>query len=408
MNPDQNQILFLTSTNLACNPRCLKEVRLANAMKVRITVVAFNLYNWTDEKEKELNAELGRVKFHYLDAGRKPFFYWLYSSFLERMSRALPGLLRRNAFLAALAVNKRSFLLYRWIKKHDAKYDLIIAHNPPAFYAAAALAKKTGRPFALDLEDYHPGEGNKKVVRDCSGYLMQRFLPEAAYNSCASPLIMKYSLALTAEKDSGKFLVINNTFPAAEFNLPGSVAPAGQRLRIVWFSQFVDYERGLEKVLPALDRFRDRIELTLIGSLREGFFENEIRNREYIICPGPLSQTALHASLATFDLGLALEDRTVDLNRNICLTNKIWSYYLAGLYIVATETEAQRLFLQERPRHGICTSLSGELFGAALADLLSQKEWVRAGQKERQSAASKEGWEHESILLEKKWTEVLR
>jgi len=407
LNPDQKKILFLTSNNLACNPRCLKEVRLANAIEAKVTVVAFNLHNWTDEKEKDLNTELGKVEFHYLDAGRKPFFRWLYSSLLERLSRALPPLLRRNTYLAALALNKRSYLLYQWIKRNHARYDLIIAHNPPAFYAAAALAKRTTTPFALDIEDFHPGEGDNKIVRDCSGYLMRRFLKETAYSSFASPLIKKYSEALTNEAGSDRLLVIDNTFLASEFS-SAPEAPAGEKLQIVWFSQFIDYERGLEKVLPSLDRFRDQVALTLIGSPREGFFDKEIRNREYISCPGPLSQADLHRSLGAFDIGLALEDGTVDLNRNLCLTNKIWSYYLAGLYIVATETEAQRLFLQDRPRHGICTSLSGELFAATIAALLAQKESVCAGRKERQSAASKEGWERESILLEKKWTEVLR
>ena len=407
MKPDQKQILFMTSTNLACNPRCLKEVRLMNAMNAQITVVAFHLHNWTDEKEKDLRKELGAVRFHYLEAGRKPVFAWLYNTLLEKASRLLPALLPHSPFLAALAISKRSSLLYDWTKKNKDRYDLIIAHNPPAFYAAAALAEKSATPFALDIEDFHPGEGNRKVIRDCSGYLMRRFLKRTAYTGYASPLIKKYAVENAYDGDGSGSLVINNTFPASEFVVAGSGGPAGEKLQIVWFSQFIDYGRGLEKVLPSLDRFRDRIELTLIGSIREGFFGKEIGKREYINCPGPLSQLQLHRSLGAFDIGLALEDGTVDLNRNLCLTNKIWSYYLAGLYIVATDTEAQQLFLRERPQHGSCTPLSGEPFGKLIEQVIANRQSIRDGRKERLTAASREGWEHESLLLEKKWAEIL-
>ena len=378
-----------------------------NNMKVQITVVAFHLHNWTDEKEKDLRKELGRVKFHYLEAGRKPLFAWLYSTLLEKASRLVPALLPHTPFLAALAIDKRSYLLYDWIKRNKDGYDLIIAHNPPAFYAAAVLAKKSGTPFALDIEDYHPGEGNNKIVRDCMGYLMRRFLKKVTYASYASPLIKKYAVENEYDGDGNGSLVVNNTFPASEFVPAGSAGPVAGKLQIVWFSQFIDYGRGLEKVLPSLDRFGDRIGLTLFGSIREGFFEKEIKKREYIDCPGALSQLQLHQSLGAFDIGLALEDGTVDLNRNLCLTNKIWSYYLAGLFIVATDTEAQQLFLKERPQHGTCTALSGDVFGKLMEDLIANKQSIRDGRRERLKAASGEGWENESQLLKRKWTEIL-
>lgn len=407
MNPNQKQILFLTSTNLACNPRCLKEVRLMNDTNAQVTVVGFHLNNWTDEKEKDLRKELDRVGFYYLEAGRKPFFAWFQSTFLEKLSRLLQPLLPHSAFLAALAIDKRSYLLYEWIKSSKHRYDLIIAHNPPAFYAAAALAEKSRTPFALDIEDYHPGEGHKKIVRDSSAYLMRRFLKRTAYASYASPLIKKYAVQNVNDGDDRDALVINNTFPASEFISEGSEGPVSEKLQIVWFSQIIDYGRGLEKVLPWLDQFRDRIGLTLIGSMREGFFGREIKNREYIDCRGALAQIQLHQSLGAFDIGLALEDGTVDSNRNLCLTNKIWSYYLAGLYIVASDTKAQQLFLKARPQHGGCTTLSGDSFGKLMGDLIENLQSIRDGRKERLQAASAESWESESLLLKGKWAEIL-
>ncbi len=378
-----------------------------NELNAQVTVVAFQLHNWTDEKEKELRRELHRVEFHYLEAGRSPLLVWLYSTVLEKASRLLRALLPYYPLLASLAIDKRSYRLIKWIKRSKHKYDLVIAHNPPAFHAAAALAKKSGAPFALDIEDYHPGEGNKKIVRDSSLYLMRRYLKQAAYASYASPLIKEYAVANTNDGDDRGSIVINNTFPAAEFVSRGSRQAVGGKLQLVWFSQFVDYGRGLEKVLPCLDHFQDRIGLTVIGSMREGFFDKELRERAYVACPGPLSQIQLHHSLGAFDIGLALEDGTVDLNRNLCLTNKIWSYYLAGLYIVATATEAQQSFLQQRPKHGTCTALSGEILGRLIGELIGNKQSIRDCRQERLETAAEEGWEHECLLLKGKWAEIL-
>ncbi len=63
--------------------------------------------------------------------------------------------------------------------------------------------------------------------------------------------------------------------------------------------------------------------------------------------------------MSDFDIGLAIEDPTADENRNICLTNKIWSYFQAGLYIVATNTLAQQQFMQLFEQHGCICSLTG-------------------------------------------------
>ncbi|MDR3715395.1 MAG: glycosyltransferase [Puia sp.] len=400
-------ILLLTTTNLACNPRCLKEVRLLHSMGVKVTVVAFDLHNWTTEKERELNGELKGVNFHYLESGRRPFIPWLRASVEERIGRLAGPLFPSNAFLSALAVSKRSGPLLRWVRKERNSYDLVIAHNPGAFYAAAHLSHRMGIPFALDIEDYHPGEGNGRAERQCVGYLMRMLMERSAYCSFASPLIMRYSQNLLHTAGKGDFFVVNNSFPLAEFQLPRKEGPAGKKLQLVWFSQFIDYGRGLEKIFPALDRFAGEIELTLFGTARDTFFRNEMRDREYIRYAGSLSQKELHLELGRYDAGLALEDGTVDQNRNLCLTNKIWSYLQAGLYIVATNTDAQQLFLQEHPGHGISTSLSVDVFAERISGLIRDKETIRAGKPDRYEAAARVSWDHDAKVLQERWSKIL-
>jgi glycosyltransferase involved in cell wall biosynthesis len=51
------------------------------------------------------------------------------------------------------------------------------------------------------------------------------------------------------------------------------------------------------------------------------------------------------------DIGLALEIPHV-LNRDICLTNKIFTYLIAGNAIIASETAAQKHFMEKYPQVG--------------------------------------------------------
>ena len=56
-------------------------------------------------------------------------------------------------------------------------------------------------------------------------------------------------------------------------------------------------------------------------------------------------------SMAEYDVGLALE-RPQNRNYNLTVTNKLFSYMLAGLAIAATDTPGQREVLNQAPAAG--------------------------------------------------------
>ncbi len=404
----EKQVVILTSTNLACNPRCLKEVRLLISQNRKVTVVAFNLHNWTDSKEMALNKELKGVEFHYLEATRNQFIPWLFSSFIEKTFRIIAPLFPANTFFQTLALSKRSWLLMSWAKKWRGSAALIIAHNPPAFYPASFLAKKLKVPFALDIEDFHPGEGNNKKEQTSVSLLMKKLIPGSVYTSYASPLIQFRTEVLVGKMDKTKNITINNLFSALEFPEPKGVVPTGDKLRFVWFSQIIDYGRGLEILLPVLDQFQNEIKLTLIGNRREAFYREEIEGRNYVSMIDPLSQSDLNKQLNNFDIGLALENVGADLNRSICLTNKIWAYFQAGLYILATDTEAQISFLDVYKDHGIIMNPGYEGMKGSVKQLIQNIEKIRSDKKMRYLDASAVNWETESRKLESKWEQILQ
>jgi hypothetical protein len=142
-----------------------------------------------------------------------------------------------------------------------------------------------------------------------------------------------------------------------------------------------------------------QVELHLIGNARNSIIRPSIWKTValYLELHGPMPQAELHALLSSFDVGLALENKTQDFNRDICLTNKIWAYFQSGLYILATETQAQRQFLSEKP-------WAGEIMGKdekkkRLSWLIENKEQIRKHSQNRFEKAKSYAWEEEGAIL---------
>jgi hypothetical protein len=298
-----HQILFLTTTNLAANPRLTKELRLAVVNGFQATVVQFELGNWSDAKTTALVKEFPEVHFLNLSATRSPFLPWFVSSLLEKFSRMVPIPLA-NTYLLSMAVNKRTFLLLNKIKKIEQSFSWVIAHNPGAFYAALVAAKQTGALVGIDIEDYHPGETNDALKSSYVLELMQQVLPKAAYCSFAAPLIRARFLQELRHLPTTQ-LIIQNGFEHEEFVAPQ--IPIDAPLKCVWFSQFIDKGRGLETVLPVIDALYPNVEFHLIGHLNPDFHDQYILQNKGIVLHESMNQKELHQLLSTFDVGFALE-----------------------------------------------------------------------------------------------------
>ena len=397
-------ILLITSTNLACNPRCLKELRLLIALQAKVTVLAFNLHNWSTSKEVTLNKEFTAVTFHYLETTKKDFYNWVVSSVIEKMAGLFSKLLPQSVFWASLAVSKRSWLLLQWLKKTNCNPDFIIAHNPPAFYPAYWFANKKNIPFAIDVEDYHPGENLPKSVKNGVTTLMKSLLPKAKYISFASPLIMNESIRLVGPAIKSS-IVVNNFFSEKDFvNIPIEFY---EKLQLIWFSQNIDFNRGLEEMLDVLTDYEDEIALTVIGNPKQLFCDKYLYNKKNIEIINSLPALELIKMMNKFDVGLALEPGK-DLNNDIALSNKILIYFQAGLYILASNTTAQEKFLNNHPSHGIITSLKKHELKKTLDFLIEKKNEIRDTKNERFKNSSAFNWEYESMGLVKQWVTILR
>ncbi len=394
----QKKFLFITTTNLVTNPRLLKELELVTKNGHFATVMLFELGNWSSVLNRKKMDTFTGVDFITLSANKSPFLPWLLGSLLEKYLRFIPYKFLPLLGLS-LAVSKRSFLLLRTLKKVTGKYDWVIAHNPGSFYPALKASKQTQSKLAIDIEDYHPGETNVKYLHDITLHLMSAILPKSEYCSFASPLIMK-EIQENILFQKTKILVILNSFPQHEFITPLKLD--SRALQLVWFSQNIDFGRGLEILIPEIDKLYPLLELHLIGNTNSEFYERVLKGKKGIKLHSTLAQLDIHSFLASCDVGLAI-DMPVNLNRKLALTNKIIAYTQAGLHILATDTPAHLSFLQKMEEFTLVNSDMSNI-NIALKNILSDISSLRNNRLKRYKDGYNYNWELESKKLFQLWS----
>ncbi len=400
--------MFISTVNLSMNPRILKEMRLASSLHYEVSFLGYHLGNWSDELDNQIRKQMPDVKYIYLDATRKKFLPWLRRSLLERVNRVIWKLNKSSLFLSSTASTKRAFSLIHFAKKvKPGDFDLVIGHTLGSLYAVSIISGNITCPFGFDLEDYHPGEhisGNREDEIHRREWLMRKILPEAKYISSSSPIIGRLTKDL-CQLDDRKMISILNFFSASEFKSP--VSQKSPKIRLIWFSQFISPGRGLEMmIISAWDKLKDHFELTIIGG--SGEEPGRTFQGEGIRICSPLPQSELHASLSEYDIGLALELSSRDINKDSALSNKMLAYYQAGLYILATDTAAQKDFIENHPESGkFFSQTKTDSLLTVIEEIRRDITSIRSDALKRFQDAVQHSWELESDKLKAIWAQTL-
>jgi glycosyltransferase involved in cell wall biosynthesis len=232
--------------------------------------------------------------------------------------------------------------------------DLYIAHNAGAIAVAAEAAKATSVQFAFDAEDFHRAEGlsavQRKAVEDIEGY----YLPNASVLYAASPLIAKEYEKLFNRPVAS----VLNVFPKPARG-EAALFTAGEPLKLFWFSQKIGKGRGVEEIIKAIGKAKAiPTELHLLGlhdNSTVTYFKHLIAeeglDEEQVTFYAPVSPDEIFSLARNFHIGMATETGE-PYNRDICLTNKIFTYIQAGLPVIASDTAAQHDLLQRFPGVG--------------------------------------------------------
>jgi hypothetical protein len=274
-------------------------------------------------------------------------------------TRLRHGLARRVPVAWPLSNRLRRYALCRVLPElagaaKRARADLYIAHYTGALVAAADAARANRALFGFDAEDFETGSYPLSAGPTPMDRLVEQFerqyLPRSAYMTAASPGIAeaykaKYGIPLPT--------TILNVFPLAERPPKLRAMPPAAPLRLYWFSQTIGLGRGLEDVLRAMGQLKGcNIELHVRGRRAPGhdtmLFELAVsagvRPQQVVVHDlGVSDQMARMA--AECDVGLALE-QPISQNRQVCLTNKIFTYLLAGNAVIATATRGQQLIME--------------------------------------------------------------
>ena len=397
MSAEKN-ILFLTTHNLATNPRLVKEIRLATDNGFRVEVICFSFDNWSKDLNEQLITSFSEVRFIVIQAGRKPFLPWFKSVAGERCFRFFSRFFRLSELLLARAVSRRNILIIEALEKVN-RPDWVIGHNPGALYATAYAAKKFNCRSGFDVEDYHPGEGHDLSLQRLSLELMKKCLPSLTYLTFASDSIRQACMDAIPSLKTKLGRVVNNAFPQAEFRSPDSLTEPV--LRLVWFSQHISYGRGLEQLIPVIDSNHEKLNLTLYGNA-DSAFQSAFQKYKGVDWKGPMDQKSLHMMLSNFDAGLAIEPGK-DFNNELALSNKMLAYLQAGLYIVATDTIEQKRFLSDYPSHGIVIKKDFSDLEKVLLNLYGDISNVRRLATQRHENADAISWDVVSKVTAAIW-----
>lgn len=284
------------------------------------------------------------------------------------------------------------------------KADWYIGHNLGALSIVVQAAKSNGAKAGFDFEDYHRGECKPNEKNDLKRtiFLENKYVEQLYYYSTASELITNIT-----KKNHPDFIgpVINllNCFPLIQQPIFINKLSTDTTLQLFWFSQTIGINRGLETLAKALKLLNDPyVHLTLAGACKKDisiYLQNTLGELySNIHFAGIIEPDQLPTFSAKFDVGMAMEI-PIPLNRDICLTNKVLTYLLAGNAIIFSETSMQASF-NELYKVGEIFSFNNEF---SLASKIKEYKNIQKLNTQRyynyQLAARQLNWETESKKL---------
>ncbi|RZL39492.1 MAG: hypothetical protein EOO96_00500 [Pedobacter sp.] len=337
------KILLISPFPPAQNPRLLKEYECLKANQFDVKVLYAERDRWAAAFKPIANTD-----FILVGGAYGSFFYYL--------TRVIHKLLR-HVLPLAYGYDKASWLLY--FKALSLRADLYIGHNLATLPIVVKLSKKTKSKCGFDAEDFHRNEvtdDQSKAEFIIPKRLEDEYIEQTDFVTAASPLICRAYQSIYPKLNP---VNINNVLSIEHVKTPIEKPGQASDLKLFWFSQTIGRDRGLEVVIKAMGLLNTtEITLTLLGSItpeNKTYFdqltcENGLLPNQLII-HAPVSPEKIFELACQHDVGLALELDS-PYNRDICLTNKIFTYVTAGLAIIASETTAQKAFLLEHPQIG--------------------------------------------------------
>ena len=394
------KIVIISSGQPSANPRAVKEAILLSEKNFNVTFIYCPLSLWADAFDKKLFEKHSTIKWiqagYHSQANKAGYLY-------ARLRNKTWGYIARFVHDNA-NINIKAFVLFsqellKEALKHRA--DLYIGHNLGSIAAVSKASKKYNAKAGFDAEDFHRGE---VIVSDKKSFqiaaIENKYFPLMDYCTVASPMIgEEYKEFFPGQT----FLVINNVF--AKSNLKKEIVFKPKKtLDLFWFSQFIGEKRGIENIIDALNHCKNLdINLHLLGNINERYkakLLERIHERETLFFLPPSELDKIFIIASEFDIGLASETAFSD-NNNYALSNKIFTYLIAGNCILFSSTDAQKNFLKQYPNIGILYEIgNSKQLSNIIRELYSDRTLLNKMKKNALKVAKEKlNWEFESEIF---------
>jgi glycosyltransferase involved in cell wall biosynthesis len=341
------RICLVTAGHLATCPRILKAADTLHEAGYSVRVVSANYIAWAREADQHIRrSRTWSWSVVDYEKYRAPLLYWKTALRFHgtRAATGAMGVSRTRFSFAARASSRAYSELLREALREPA--DFFYGGTSGAIPVVFAAAQKLGVPFAIDLEDFHSAEQDDSAEARLSHALIARIekatLGRAAFLTAASAAISE----AYRSKYSVPSRVINNTFPLPKAEPAFPAAPPGT-LKLYWFSQTIGRNRGLEEVIEAIGLSAVEAELHLRGRSVSDFEESlrtlgsKVAPRLRLTFHPPAAPDEMVQCTSEYEVGLSTEPGFSQNNR-LALSNKAFTYILAGLAVIFTDTPGQR------------------------------------------------------------------
>jgi glycosyltransferase involved in cell wall biosynthesis len=402
------RICIVSNAAVSQNPRVVKEADALCAEGCDVTVVFAQDASWTVENDRRIVA---RARWRGIAIAAWPEGMGQRMKVFRLRARvALFRVLAKISTAAPIAELAYSRYLREQIRAATAvQADLYIGHNPASLPVVALAARYTGAKYGFDFEDFYAGEllaGQRpSPLERLRTVLEARHLQGASYYTAAS-----WGIAEEARKAHGirTPATVLNVFPWRDRALLPESTSAGLHgpLSLYWFSQIVGLDRGLQDAICALGRVRSPVVLHIRGRAAPAVtaellsLAGEVGSNSKIIFHEPVAAEDVLVSCLEHDIGLCLEvPRSV--NRDVCITNKIFVYMLAGLTVIASRTRGQKEVLAATPDAGFLYEPGDVDALAAIIERLAYDRALLASTRRAalEAARTRWNWELESRAL---------
>jgi glycosyltransferase involved in cell wall biosynthesis len=343
------RVCLITTGQPTTNPRLVKEADALVEAGYDVHVIASFWASWAEKLDQELLQTRGwtcsyaggsptnRRDLYFLTRGRH--------GLSNRLKKLLPQ-------LSVLQTWSMSRVLPELVEQAERRpADLYIGHNLGALPAALAASQKHAARLGFDLEDFYSDHLAQNGANSAIEKLEREALPHcdyltAAVTGIAQAYAEKYKIVAPE--------TILNVFPLAD--RPDSFRQTDVKgpLTLYWFSQTIGAGRGLDDVVKAMGAMPERnVQLHLRGAWQAGFKSRLYQtasehgvSQDRIHAHDPASAQEMVRLSSAYDVGLSLEP-PVTANRDLCMSNKIFTYLLAGNAVAVTNTHGHRWIVDQ-------------------------------------------------------------